>query len=486
MSKNYSPAPSNVTLVRGLGLTAATSVNIANMIGTGVFLKTRVMTCNVGTPGLVIAVWVVAGLLALAGALTYAELTTMMPRAGGEYVFMREAYGPRWGFLFGWTQFFIARTGSQAALAIGFATFLNILAKKSLGAVFFAWHPLGLNVEFGYLQLIALGIIALTTLLNCGAVSLGGSVSTVLTYLKIALVLVVGVGAFVLASGDWHHFALSNAGGACEGVSASARGGLAGFGAAMLGALWAYDGWNNVAPLAGEVRDPQKNLPRAFILGMLVVGALYIFVNLAYFYVLTPTQIAGVSGAATESVATEVASRFLGASAVALIAAALMISSFGALHTSVLASARYPYAMSRDRLFFQSLARLSPKTHVPVRALVAQGVWSGVLALSGSYDTLTDYAIFALWIFYGLTTASVFIFRRTMPDAERPYKTWGYPVVPVVFLIVTAALILNTLWTAPVQAFTGLALIALGLPVYWYWSRHNERIDRDSSATAEH
>jgi APA family basic amino acid/polyamine antiporter len=462
-----------ITLVRGLGLTAATSVNIANMIGTGVFLKARVMTCNVGTPWMVIAVWVVAGLLALAGALTYAELTTMMPRAGGEYVFMREAYGARWGFLFGWTQFFIARTGSQAALAIGFAIFLNILTGGALSGTYFTLHPFGFAIPFGHLQLVALATLAVTTLINCGAVSFSGNISSILTFIKIALVLAVGVGAFIFATGDLHHFALANTNGACEGVSASARGGIAGFGAAMLGALWAYDGWNNVAPLAGEVKNPQKNLPRAFLLGMLIVGALYIFVNLAYYYVLTPTEIANVSAAS--SVATEVASRFMGATAITLIAAALMTSSFGALHTSVLASARYPYAMSRDRLFFQSLARLSPRTHVPVRALIAQGVWSGVLALSGSYDTLTDYAIFALWIFYGLTTASVFIFRRTMPDAERPYKTWGYPVVPIVFLVVTAWLLINTLQTAPKQAFIGLALIALGLPVYWYWSRHNLR-----------
>jgi APA family basic amino acid/polyamine antiporter len=483
MSQNYQPVPSKVTLVRGLGLTAATSVNIANMIGTGVFLKARVMTCNVGTPGMVITVWVVAGLLALAGALTYAELTTMMPRAGGEYVFMREAYGRRWGFLFGWTQFFIARTGSQAALAVGFAIFLNILTGGALSRSYFKLHLGGYDFPFGRLQLVALGTIAFTTLINCGAVSLSGKVSSVLTFVKIALVLAVGVGAFLFATGDWGHFAQSNTNGACEGVSAAARGGIAGFGAAMLGALWAYDGWNNVAPLAGEVRDPQKNLPRAFILGMLVVGALYIFVNLAYYYVLTPTEIANVSAAS--SVATEVASRFMGATAITLIAAALMTSSFGALHTSVLASARYPYAMSRDRLFFRSLARLSPKTHVPVRALIAQGVWSCVLALSGSYDTLTDYAIFALWIFYGLTTASVFVFRRTMPDAERPYRTPGYPVIPVIFLIVTAALLVNTLWTAPVQAFIGLALIALGLPVYWYWSRHNERNEIESPTTDE-
>lgn len=483
MSQHNPSPPSNVALVRGLGLTAAASINIANMIGTGVFLKTRVMTCNVGTPGLVIAVWVVAGLLALAGALTYAELTTMMPRAGGEYVFMREAYGPRWGFLFGWTQFFIARTGSQAALAVGFAIFLNILTGGALSGSYFTLHALGYDLPFGHLQLVALGTIAVTTLINCGAVSLSGSVSSVLTFIKIALVLAVGVGAFLLATGDWRHFALANAGGACEGVSAAARGGVAGFGAAMLGALWAYDGWNNVAPLAGEVRDPQKNLPRAFILGMLVVGALYVFVNVAYYYVLTPTEVASVS--ASSSVATEVAGRFLGATAVTLIAAALMTSSFGALHTSVLAGGRYPYAMARDRLFFDSLARVSPKTHVPVRALAAQGIWSGVLALSGSYDTLTDYAIFALWIFYGLTTASVFVFRRRMPHAERPYKTWGYPVVPVVFLLVTAGLLINTLTTAPVQAFIGLGLIALGLPVYWYWSRHNLRLDIKAQAGEE-
>ncbi len=465
-------AANNVTLVRGLGLTAATSVNIANMIGTGVFLKTRVMTCNVGTPGRVLAVWIVAGLLALAGALTYAELCTMMPRAGGEYVFIREAYGRRWGFLFGWTQFFIARTGSQAALAIGFAIFLNILTGDALGGVYFTLHPFGYALPFGHLQVIALVTIAITTLINCGAVSLSGGVASVLTFVKIALVLAVGVGALLFARGDWAHFALANVGGSCEGVSAAARGGFAGFGAAMLGALWAYDGWNNIAPLAGEVRNPQKNLPRAFLGGMLIVGALYLFVNVAYYYVLSPTEIASVT--TKSSVATEVAGRFLGASAVMLIAAALMVSSFGALHTSVLAGGRYPYGMARDGLFFKSMARINPRTRVPVRALVVQGCWSCVLALSGSYDALTDYAIFALWIFYGLTTASVFIFRRRMPDAERPYRTWGYPIVPIVFLLVTGWLIINTLVTAPVQSFIGLGLIALGLPVYWYWARNSQ------------
>jgi len=460
-------------LVRGLGLTAATSVNIANMIGTGVFLKTRVMTCNVGTPAGVLAVWIVAGLLAFAGALTYAELTTMMPRAGGEYVFIRDAYGRRWGFLFGWTQFFIARTGSQAALAVGFAIFLNILTGGALSHTYFTLHLAGYSVPFGQLQVVALAVLALTTAINCGAVSLGGGVASFLTVVKISLVLAIGIGAIGWATGDWGHLAQASTGGVCEGVSPAAQGGLAGFGAAMLGALWAYDGWNNVAPLSGEVRDPQRTLPRAFLGGMLVVGALYVFANVAYYYVLTPDEIASVS--TSSSVATEVASRFLGGGAVTLVAAALMISSFGALHTSVLASARFPYAMAHDGLFFRGLSQVSPRTHVPVRALIAQGAWASVLALSGSFDTLTDYAIFALWIFYGLTIASVFVFRRRLPDAERPYRTWGYPVVPVVFLIVTAWLIVNTLMTAPVQSLIGLALIVLGLPVYWYWSRAENR-----------
>jgi APA family basic amino acid/polyamine antiporter len=232
--------------------------------------------------------------------------------------------------------------------------------------------------------------------------------------------------------------------------------------------------------VAGEVREPQRNIPLALIGGMIVITLLYIFVNAAYFYVLTPTEVASVPAAS--SVATEVAKRFLGAAAVSLVAAALLFSTVGTLHTSILTGARVPYAMSRDGLFFQSLARLSPRSRVPIGALLVQAVWAGVLALSGSYDALTDYVIFASWIFYGLTTASVFIFRRRLPDAERPYRTWGYPVVPALFLLVTGWLLLNTLLTAPRQSLTGLALIALGLPVYWYWSRHNRLASSDTSA----
>lgn len=462
-------------LIRGLGLIAAISVNVANIIGTGVFLKARVMTCNVGTPAKALAVWVFAGLLSLAGALTYAELLAMMPRAAGEYGIMRDAYGRPWGFVYGWTQFLIARTASAAALAVGFAIFLNDFLGGSLRHVYFEFMlPGGHTISFGRLQLIALAAIAITTVINCAAVKVSGDVASVLTGLKILLLIGVGAGAFLYSGGDWGNLALANSGGACEGVAVT-TGGMAGMAAAMLGALWAYDGWNNVTFLAGEVKNPGRNLPLALIAGMFLVMGLYLFVNLSYYHVLTPTQIADVP--ASSSVAAEVVRRLLGSVAVTLMAAAMMTSSFGALHASILATARVPYAMARDRLFFKSLAHVSPRTHVPVRSLIVQSIWASVLALSGSYDTLTDYAIFALTLFYALVAGSVFIFRRRMPNADRPYRTWGYPVVPILFLIVSTWLIATTIWNTPKQSGIGLGLIVLGLPVYWYWERHNRRND---------
>ncbi len=462
-------APSNITLIRGLGLVAAVSIVIGNVIGTGVFLKARVMTCNVGSPKIVIIVWIASGVLSLAGALTYAELAAMMPRAGGEYVFLREAYGARWGFLYGWMQFFVARAGGLAAMSVAFAIFLNDLMGGALNTIFFTRDVFGYKFSLGSLQLVALGAIAVVTLINCAAVVVSGNIAAVLTALKICLVLTVGVGAFLFAKGDWAHFAMTDAGGLCSDVSAAARGGMAGFGAAMLGALWAYNGWNDLTLVAGEVKNPQKNIPLALIGGMAAVGALYIFVNLAYFYVLTPTEIANIP--LTSSVAAEAARRFLGPIAVSLIAAALLGSTFGTLHVGVLTGARVPYAMAKDRLFFQNLARLSQRTHVPTGALLMQALWAGVLALSGSFDALSNYSIFALWIFYGLTTATVFVFRKRMPELERPYRTWGYPVVPALFLLVAAWLLVMTVISSPWQSVTGIILIALGLPVYYYWHR---------------
>jgi len=461
-----------VQLIRGLGLTAAIAVNVANIIGTGVFLKARVMTCNVGTPGKALMVWVFAGLLSLAGALTYAELLAMMPRAAGEYGIIRDAYGRAGGFLYGWTQFLMARTASAAALAVGFAIFLNDFLGGSLKQVYFERTFNGHTISFGRLQIIALGAILVTTLINSAAVRVSGGVATALTALKILVLIGVAIAAFVFSGGDWGHLSQANTGGTCEGVAVT-TGGFAGLAAAMLGALWAYDGWNNVTFMAGEVKRPERNLPLALIGSMLLVMAIYVFINVSYYHVLSPTQVASVP--ASSSTAAEVVRRILGATAVTLMAAAMMTSSFGALQASILATARIPYAMARDRLFFQGLGKLSPRTHVPVRPLIVQGIWAAVLVLAGSYDVLTDVAVFALTMFYALVAGSVFIFRRRMPDAPRPYRTIGYPVVPILFLVVTTWLILTTIWNAPFQSSVGLALIMLGVPVYLYWERHNRR-----------
>ncbi|MBK8149332.1 MAG: amino acid permease [Acidobacteria bacterium] len=476
-----------MSLVRGLGLMAAISMIVGNVIGTGVFLKARVMTCNVGSPEWVLLAWIAAGILSLAGALTYAELSAMKPEAGGEYVFLRDAYGKVSSFLFGWMQIFIAKTGSQAAVAVAFAVFLNDFLGGGLKQTLFKTDILGYVYELTSLQIIAVMMIVIVTTINCASVAIGGQIATVLTFVKIGLILLVGFGAFFLADGNWGNYSMVNDGGACEAVAESARYGidgntfraglgfletmtvvkafLAGFGAAMLGALWGYDGWNNLSLVAGEVDNPKRNIPLALIGGTILIIFLYVFINFAYFYVLTPTEIASVSK--DSSVAREVAVKFFGAGALVLMTTGLMLSSLGTLHTSILAGSRVPYAMAQDGVMFKSLGRLSA-TRVPVLALVAQGLWACLLALSGSFDALTDYVIFGSWIFYALATASVFVFRQKYPDMERPYKAWGYPVVPVLFLLVAGWLLINTLMTSPTQSFIGIFLILAGLPVYYY------------------
>lgn len=464
-------------LVRGLGLLAAVSVIIGNVIGTGVFLKARVMTCNVGSPTWVLIAWIAAGLLSLAGALTYAELTAMKPQAGGEYIFLRDAYGRLSSFLFGWMQMFIAKPGSQAAAGIAFAIGLNdfIGGGRLAEAVFIKTS----FFEVSMVQVVALMMILIFTTLNAATVAISGQIATILTGVKIVLIAFVGLGAFIWATGDFAHFSAMNVGGACEGVAESATFGsptysfAAGFGAAMLGALWGYDGWNNLTFVAGEVKDPNRNIPLAIIGSTIFVIILYVLVHIGYFYVLDPTTIASVSK--SSSVAKVVVSAFFGGdiaslatgAAVAFFTVGLMLSSLGTLHTSILAGSRVPYAMAKDGLMFKKLGTLSV-TGVPLTSLIVQGIIASVLALSGSFDTLTDYVVFGSWIFYALVTSSIFVFRRRYPDAVRPYKAWGYPVVPIVFLLVAGWLLINTIITSPRQSFIGILLIILGLPVYYY------------------
>ena len=443
------------SVVRGLSLTTGTAVIIAGVIGTGVFLKARVMTCNVGTPGLVLAAWAVAGLMCLAGALTYAELGAMMPRSGGEYHFLNTAYGRIWAFLYGWIQIFIGKTGAQAALAAAFVIFLNDLTGGTLPAL--------------AVRLLPIGVISVATVLNLVSIGASGRVVSVLTAVKIALVVGVGGAAFLLGDGSWSHYAESAAAARCDDVGPGARFGLAGFGAAMLGALWGYNGWSNLTQVGGELKEPGRNLSKALIRGSLAVMALYLFANAAYFYALAPHAIASVS--TSSSVAREVAVRALGAGAAGLIAAGLMASSFGSLYVTTLTGGRILYALARDGLLPRALGAISSTTRIPWLAILCQGAWASVLALSGSFDILTDYSMFGTLILEAMAVAAVFVLRRTQPAAARPCRTWGYPLVPIVSVGGSLLMIVSTLVATPGRALAGLGLIAGGLPVYAYYAR---------------
>lgn len=479
------------TLIRGLGLIAAISVIIGNVIGTGVFLKARVMTCNVGSPTWVIIAWVAAGLLSLAGALTYAELTAMKPEAAGPYVFLRDTYGRLSSFLFGWMQMFIARTGSQAGVAVVFAIAMNDYLGGGLKQTLLSTTVFGYAYEVTSLQIIAIVVIGIFTTLNCLSVSMSGQIATALTMIKVALVLFVGLGAFLFISGGgFDNFSLMNTGGTCEGVADSVKFGsaeytfLAGFAAAMLAALWGYDGWDNLSFVAGEVKDPNRNIPIAIIGSVLLVIFLYVSVHVAYYYVLDPTAIASVSK--DSSVAMVVVGKFFGGDitslatgvAAAIFTVGLMLSSLGTLHTSILSASRLPYAMAKDGLMFQTFEKVSVNA-VPINGVLFQGVWASILALSGSFDTLTDYVIFGSWIFYALITSSIFLYRRKYPDLPRPYRAFGYPIVPIVFLLVAGWLLVTTVVSSPTQSLTGIFLIILGLPVYYYLTSRN-RSQNDS------
>ena len=442
-------------LVRGLTLIPAAALIVTNVIGSGVFLKARVMTCNVGTPSMVILAYVVAGIFTLAGALTFAELSTVMPRAGGQYNFIGAAFGRVWAFLFGWMATFIDGAGSMAALAIVFAIFFNDLIGGALSST---------NA-----QMISVGILIVAMALNFASARSNGIFASVVTALKIALVVGIALGAFILSDGMWGHYAQSGAAGTCEGVAPGVRLGFAGFGAAVVGALWSYNGWAIASLVAEEVKDPGKTLPRALIGGSILLIGLYVLINAAYFYVLTPETVASVSE--SSSVAGEVVARFLGAAAATVMAVGLMISSFGALHSTALSNARLPFALARDALLPHRLSIITKRSHIPANAVILLSVCAIIYALSGTFDLLTDLIVFGLLIFNGLGVAAVFVLRKRMPDVARPFKVPGYPVVPALFLLATIYLMINTLVTTPGRALIGLAIIAAGLPVYFYYSR---------------
>jgi APA family basic amino acid/polyamine antiporter len=455
-------------LVRALGITAATSLIVCNLIGQGIFLKTRAMTCNAGSPDLVLIAWVAAGLLALCGALSFAELGSMMPDSGGPYAFLRRAFGRPMAFAYGWTVFFLYAPLACAALAAGAAIFLNLMSGGALEA--FAFHAQLLVWHFTITgtQCAALAILAAVALVNCAPVQVNGTIATLLTILKVLMVGGLTIAAFAVGQGDWHHFAANGLAGACAGIAASARGGATGFAAAMIGAMYAYNGFAALTYVAGEVKNPARTIPIALVASMTIVIVLYAAANVAYFYVLSPAVIANLSPAS--SVGIEVVGTVFSSAARGTAAALLLISVIATLHVSILSTSRIVYAYSGDGLFLPWLSRVSG-ARVPVRAVLALAILAALLVTLGSFDSLSDLFVFTGWLFYGLTTLSVFVLRKKEPEADRPFRVVGYPVVPALFVVTTAWLLAEVVMAAPERSLIALAIIALSLPVYW-WRSH--------------
>jgi APA family basic amino acid/polyamine antiporter len=449
------------SLQRVLGLWSAIAIVIGTVIGSGVFLVPSTMIHFVGSVHLLFVVWVVAGLLSLFGALTYAELAAAMPEAGGEYVYLGAAYGPFWGYLYGWTQFWVAKSGSIATLAAGFYTYLTAFFPiLGVSIIVLPWHigPGGSRLEIHYGQLVAIALILILGAVNYTGVRSGGNVQVFVTVIKMTLIAGVIVAGILFGKGDFGHFSAGITG----------VGGMAGFFAAMVSALWAYDGWNNVSMISSEIRNPQRNLPRSLIVGTAAVILTYILINIAYFYVLTPTQVA-----VSHRVAADMMSHLYGGAAAGAVTVAVLISIFAALNGSILAGSRVPYAMARDGLFFRTASVVHPRFRTPGNAMIMLCLWSSVVVLSGWFDDLYNFVIFGSWILYLMTAVSLFVLRRKRPRLERPYRVIGYPIVPVLFVCVAALLLVSTLQTRPRESFMGLGLMALSVPFYFYWKRRN-------------
>jgi len=455
------PQPSErVGLTQGLGPYAATAVVAGTIIGTGIFLVPSLMLAHVGSPVRVVEVWIVAGVLSLFGALGYAELGAALPQAGGEYVYLREAYGPGMGFLYGWTQFVVAKAASIATIATGFLLYATYFFP---GLARVIWELPGASREHASvfrltgLQLGAAVLILLLSGLNVLGVRRSGAVQTGFTAAKLGvLAILIGFG-LTSGHGSFDHF--RSAVPVSAGTTATS-----GFLLATVSALWAYDGWNNLSMVAGEVKDPRRNMPLALIAGFLLVLAVYLLANLAYFYVLAPAEAVG-----TNTIAVDAARRFLGSSGGTFVAVGVLVSTFASLNGSILSGSRIPYAQAQDQLLPGALARVHPRYRTPHVAILAQAVLAGAFALTGAYEALYTKAIYSEWIFYLLVTAGLLILRRKRPDLPRPYRVWGYPVIPLAFVTLAVLLLADTLRERPADALWSLGLVASGVPAYFVW-----------------
>ena len=457
-------------LVRGLGPAAAMAMVVGHIIGTGVFLVPSSMARATGSVGLVFLVWIVGGALSLFGALTVAELGAAMPHAGGAYVYLKRGFGPVWGFLFGWMNNLVGKPASIATIAAGFLIFVSFFVPAVRTPIFtvhlrLPFTSLSTDFVFTWAQPIAAAAIAFMSFINYLGVRLAGRLQVVLTCIKIGAILAVVILGFL--------FAGKRAPSAQPIFPSSVNLTLlTGFLTAMVGALWAYDGWMDLTFAGSEIVEPQKNIPRALVGGTLIVGAIYLLANAVYFRVLPIEAVAAAHNVASETVRV-----FAGEKAAAWITAAMVLSAFTTLNSSVLTGARVPYAMARDGLFFRVADGIHPRFHTPAGAIIFQAVIASVMVLTGQFEDLFSLFIFVQWIFYALTVAAVFGSRRKEPDLPRPYKAWGYPWLPGIFVAGALALTVNLFLQRPGRSTIGLLLILVGLPFYLRWSRAGSLAD---------
>jgi APA family basic amino acid/polyamine antiporter len=437
-------------LPRVLNASHATSIVVGIIIGSGIFLVPREMMAAVGSSRMVYVVWIIGGLLSLFGAMTYAEIAAARPRYGGEYAFLREAYGDLTGFLYMWTQITVAKPASLATIAAGLARVLGTFAIFSSFAQPAFAHLL-------WAQVFAITVTWLITGLNIVGTRKSANVQLLLTWLKGALIIVIAGFCFGAAGnhGSWHNFATDFGG---------ARGGFSGFMIALIAALWAYDGWSDVVTMAGEVQRPQRSMPLALVGGVVIVGALYMLTNAAIQFVLPAAAIAAADRPAADAM--RLVAGHWGA---ALVSIGMAVSIGATFVGSSLSGARVPFAAARDGLFFKQLAHVSPRFHTPSSALILQAVLSSLLLLAiGRFQALFSLAIFAEWLFYALTASTIFIFRRREPNVVRPYNIWGYPVLPALFILAAAILLVFSFADQPRNSLVGTGIILLGIPLHYF------------------
>ena len=454
----------NTGLVRQLGLFDSTMMMVGIVIGSGIYLTTGIMAQSLPSAGLILLVWIAGGLITLAGALVYAELGAAMPEAGGQYVYLREAFGPLSGFLFGWILFLVTMSGSIAALGVAFAEYFGYFFPSlstdkiifSIGInIFNSSHQYSLSMG----QVVAVITIILLSAFNYIGVIFGKIIQNIVTVIKIGTLLVFIIAGFTLGKGIPVDLTLNP-----TGLSLSQL--IIGFGVALVAVTWAFDGWNNISYAAGEIKNPRRNLPFSLVGGTLIITILYAFTNYIYFRALPIDEMAGAVRIAEKATTT-----LFGPASAGLLSAAVLISVFGALNGAIFVGPRVYYAVARDKLFFQKIATVHPRYRTPTFAILIQAVWSCILTVSGTFEQLFTFVVFVTVMFYIATVASVFKLRKKYPDLPRPYKTWGYPVIPIIFIIVSSGILLNTLIEKPVESLAGLGFTLIGIPVYYYWKK---------------